>query len=394
MVRRKLKVGLLWHSASSGNLGVGALTVANMALARQAAQDLGLDCEFLILGMRDGISTYVQPEEAGTFVLSTKTLLSPTGFFREVGRQDVILDIGGGDSFTDIYSNLRYVYVWLTKMQTVARGVPLLLSPQTIGPFTRNPHTPLARIALEKAYSVVVRDIPSYELMRRLAPKARTIQSTDVAFALPFEDRSGQRGGARLRVGVNVSGLLMGDAEQKQNRFGLSFDYAELTRRFVADMLSRGDVDVHLITHATADYRADDDGWAVDEIAKEFPQAIRVPDFAGPSEAKSYISSLDFLTAARMHACIGAFSAGTPVVPLAYSRKFRGVFGQLNYDWYVDTQGRNTDEALAFLQEAFARRHELAKAEAAGMSLVAPLLNAYSDELRRLFSEVAVKAGA
>src|SRR3546814_6619812 len=32
---RKLKIGLLWHSGKSGNLGVGALTMANMAIARQ-----------------------------------------------------------------------------------------------------------------------------------------------------------------------------------------------------------------------------------------------------------------------------------------------------------------------------------------------------------------------
>lgn len=391
MPRRKLKVGLLWHSATSGNLGVGALTVANMALVRRVAAELDLECDFQILGMRDGITTYVQPEEAGTFVLNTKNLLSPSGYFREVGRYDVVLDIGGGDSFTDIYSNLRFVYVWLTKMMTVWRGVPLLLSPQTIGPFTRNPHTPLASWALSKSYSVVVRDIPSYELMQKLAPKARTIQSTDVAFALPFEDRSAERGGKRLRVGVNVSGLLLGEIERGTNRFNLSFDYAELTRRFIADLLARGDTDVHLFTHATADYRSDDDGWAVDQLASEFPQAIRVPDFAGPSEAKSFISSLDFVTAARMHACIGAFSAGTPVVPIAYSRKFRGVFGQLNYGWYVDTEGRTTDEALAFMHEGLARRAELAKAEAEGMRQVTPLLSAYLDELRRLFSEVAAK---
>lgn len=289
MARRTLKVGLLWHSASSGNLGVGALTVANMALVRAAAQELDLDCEFVILGMRDGISTYVTPEEAGTFVLSTRSLLSPAGFLSAVGNFDCVLDIGGGDSFTDIYSNLRYVYVWLTKAMAIARRRPLLLCPQTVGPFTKTPHTQLARFALEKAYSVVVRDVPSFELVRRLAPRSHIVQSTDVAFALPFEDRSAERGRGPLRVGVNVSGLLLGDAEAGQNRFGLSFDYAELTRRFIGDLQAREDVEIHLLAHATADYRADDDGWAVDKMAQEFPRAIRVPDFPGPSEAKSYI---------------------------------------------------------------------------------------------------------
>lgn len=389
MARADLKVGLLWHSASSGNLGVAALTVANMAIARQAAQDVGVNCHFVILGMRDGISTYISPEDADVFVLNTRSLVSPGGFFREVGKLDCVLDIGGGDSFTDIYSNLRYVYISLTKAMTHLRRKPLLLSPQTIGPFSKPLHTAVAKWSLRQSDTIIARDIPSFELASRMAPRAKVIQSTDVAFALPFHDRSGERNGPRVRVGVNVSGLLLGDAEQGQNRFGLSFNYAELTRRFVAELSERPEVEVHLLAHATADYRADDDGWAVDQIAAEFPNAIRAPDFPGPSEAKSYISSLDFLTAARMHACIGAFSSLTPVAPVAYSRKFRGVFGQLNYPWYVDTQGMDTDQALAFLLDCLGRRQELGAAAAAGMQQVGPLLSAYSAELRRLFADVA-----
>ncbi|MBL8770977.1 MAG: polysaccharide pyruvyl transferase family protein [Phenylobacterium sp.] len=392
MARAKLKVGLLWHSASSGNLGVAALTVANMAIAKQAAKDVGVECEFVILGMRDGICSYVRPEEAEVFILNTRSLLGPGGFLREVGRLDCVLDIGGGDSFTDIYSDLRYAYISLTKGMTHLRGVPLLLSPQTIGPFTKPLHTAFARWSLKRSHPVVARDIPSYELARKLAPRAKVVQSTDVAFALPFDDRGRERNGAKLRVGVNVSGLLSSWDEQGQNHFGLSFHYGDLTRRFLAELSRRPDVEIHLITHATADYHKDDDGWAVDQMAQEFPDAIRVPDFAGPSEAKSYISSLDFLTAARMHACIGAFSALTPVVPVAYSRKFRGVFGQLNYPWYVDTQGRDTDQALAFLLDCLDRRHELGAAAAKGMQQVEPLLSAYSAELRALFSDVAAKA--
>src|SRR3546814_15541517 len=82
---------------------------------------------------------------------------------------------------------------------------------------------------------------------------------------------------------------------------------------FVRGLTARKDLEVHLISHATSnrDVR-DDDGQAADRFAAEFPGTIRVPDFAGPCEAKSYISSLDYLVAGRMHACIAAFSSGTP----------------------------------------------------------------------------------
>ena len=123
---------------NSGNLGVGALTVANMAIARAVATDMGLTPRFTIIGMRDDGAVYVSPAEADVFVMTTRTLLDPSGALRVIGDQDCILDIGAGDSFADIYGLRRFMFLWLTKMQAVAARTPLVLSPQTIGPFTRS----------------------------------------------------------------------------------------------------------------------------------------------------------------------------------------------------------------------------------------------------------------
>src|SRR3546814_11522161 len=103
-------------------------------------------------------------------------------------------------------------------------------------------------------------------------PYTTLFRSVDVAFALPFADRSAERGGARLRVGVNVSGLLLGEAESGRNRFGLEVHYGELMRAFVRGLTARKDVEVHLISHATSnrDVR-DDDGQESDRFAAEFP---------------------------------------------------------------------------------------------------------------------------
>ncbi|HZZ69126.1 MAG TPA: polysaccharide pyruvyl transferase family protein [Phenylobacterium sp.] len=386
--RRPIRIGLLWHSTNSGNLGVGALTLANMAIARDVAVEMGLDPKFMIFGMSDTGASYVPRELADIFPIVARSMLSPGGYWKAIGQQDVVLDIGAGDSFADIYSLLRFAYLWLTKVVATVRRKPLLLSPQTIGPFTKPLYRLAARIALRGAAAVVVRDQPSFDAMKSLAPKVRTIQSTDVAFALPFEDRSTAKNGPRIRVGINASGLLFGDAVTGRNRFALSFDYAELMRRFIADLLARGDVDVHLFAHVVSDDPVDDDRSAIDRLKAEFPAVTRTPDFAGPSEAKAFISSLDFMVSGRMHACIGALSALTAVVPIAYSRKFRGVFGMLQYPWLVDTQGSDTDRALAYLNAAVDRRAELGADAAAGMKRVQPLLDNYRAELRSLFAGV------
>lgn len=384
-----LKIGLLWHSANSGNLGVGALTIANMAIARQVAAELGLTPQFTIIGMRDAGPAYVSPAEADVFTIDTKALLNPAGCWSRIGAQDCVLDIGAGDSFAEIYGLKRFLFLWLTKVQALAQRTPLLLSPQTIGPFTKAPYTTLARMALNRADAVVARDQASLDALRRLAPKASGVLAADVAFALPYEDRRALRGGDKIRVGVNVSGLLFNEATSGRNQFGLEVDYAVLMRRFLASLAARPEVETHLVAHAidgAGGGGLDDDNRIADLLADEFPNAVRVPTFSTPSDVKSYISGLDFLVAGRMHACIAAFSAGVPVVPIAYSRKFSGLFGMLGYEWMTPVRGMDAGRAHDFLLECLDRREDLARATEVGMAKAVGLLEAYRAQLRLLFT--------
>lgn len=391
---RDLRIGLLWHSLNSGNLGVGALTLANMAIARSVAEAQGYRPHFVVMGMRDSEPPSDDFRGIDNYPIDTRTMLSPKGFWREAGRVDCVLDIGAGDSFAEIYGPKRFAFMWLSKWLIARRGVPLLLSPQTIGPFTKPAYRRLAAVVMRGAAAVVARDEQSLAAARAIAPGANVLLSADVAFELPFVDRSAERAtrGRQklLRVGINASGLLFHEAETGQNRFGLSMDYAKFTRALITAVQARGDAEVHLITHATSDRDpTDDDRALADRLAAEFPDTIRAPDFAGPSQAKSYISSLDFLVAGRMHACIGAFSAGTPVVPVAYSRKFDGLFGMLGYDRMLPVRGYDDTGAVAFVLDALDRRAELAATAARGMEKVTGLLANYRAALRDLFARTA-----
>lgn len=389
MTRSDINIGLLWHSASSGNLGVGALTIANMAIIRAVAHDLGLTPRFTIIGMRDGAATYVSEDEAAIFEIDARALLDPRRCLAVIQAQDCILDIGAGDSFTDIYGSKRYAFLWLTKAMAIATRTPLMFSPQTIGPFSRQPHSALAGFAMRHAAVVMTRDEPSVVATRKLAPKARCVRSTDVAFALPFEDRSAQRG-RTLRAGVNVSGLLFNDALNGRNRFGLDVEYAELMRSVIGRLQGAG-AEVCLISHVTTDDPEDDDGRVADYLASEYPGTVRVPNFSSPVEAKSYISGLDFLVSARMHACIAALSSGTPVVPIAYSRKFQGLFGAISYPWTVDVKGRTTLDAVEFVMSSFERRAELAADCAQSMSRIEALHDNYRAELRPFLAHAVAR---
>ncbi|MFL5297724.1 MAG: polysaccharide pyruvyl transferase family protein [Phenylobacterium sp.] len=359
-----------------------------MAIVREVAAEIGVTPEFEIVGMRDDGVAYLKPDEAEIFAVNTLSLLNPWGSWAALGRSDIVLDIGAGDSFAEIYGLKRFLFLWATKVIALAWRRPLLLSPQTIGPFTRTPYRQLARVVLERARGVVVRDRESLSALEALAPKARATLSVDVALRLPYDDRSHERGGERIRVGVNVSGLLFSEAERGTNHFGLSANYARFTTRFIDELVKRPDVEVHLVPHVIADDdHPDNDSRLANRLHRQFPQTVRAPDFVGPCEAKSYISSLDFLVGARMHACIAAYSSGVPVVPVAYSRKFSGLFGLLEYDWLVPVKGMSDDEALAFTLDCLEKRDKLAAGASRGMDTVAELLRPYRAELATLMSE-------
>ncbi len=386
----RLDIGLLWHSDRSGNLGVGALTVGNIALVRGVAAELGIDPRFVILGFNDVGTPYVNDPDVEFAPIGTKSLPAVVG---RLGRLDCILDIGGGDSFTDIYPLKRYAWIVASKAAAVAQRVPLVFSPQTIGPFqgdtpAKRALNAVARWSLRRARAVVVRDARSAEAVRALVPGVEPVYAVDVAFALTYTPPPPREGPPR--IGVNVSGLLWNGGHTGKGEFALGYDYRALMTGVIEALLARGDVQVELIAHVNDKLqRHEDDGAVADGLAARWPALVRVPDFASPSAAKSHIAGLDALVAARMHACIAAFSSGVPVVPISYSRKFEGLFGSLNYTRLVPYTGMGTVAALAFVLAALDDRAILKTEVAAGLTRVEARLDAYRDVLRKLFRSLA-----
>lgn len=386
-MQNQLDVGLLWHSDNSGNLGVGALTVGNMALAGQAAREAGVGLRFHLFKAGDSGPSYITDGIASRHAINGRYTASPNGLWRDLKRMDAVLDISAGDSFTDIYPNKRFFYQALTKWMVYRAGVPLILSPQTIGPFSRQPHSRVAARILRRATAVFARDRQSEEAARRLAPDATIIPTIDVAFALPFTRPAH---GDRPQFGVNVSGLLYSHGYTGKNEFGLEIDYREFTHRLIEAVLARGDTDVVLFKHVYAPHLpADDDARAARILHERYPATILGPDFSTPSDAKSFASGLDFLVAGRMHASIAAFSAGTPVVPFSYSRKFEGLYGALGYQRLIPSRGMSLEDALARTLDAYTNRAAVAAEVAAGNARATELLDNYTTRLAQIFRSIS-----
>ena len=377
-----LTIGLLWHSATSDNLGVGALTVAQIAIIEALAEARGIPVRFVILGWRDPRPAYVTQSNVSRADLRTRDLVRPGGLWRAVRGCDIVLDISAGDSFADIYGSQRFLKNIASKAVVLAARRPLILSPQTIGPFKASWARWLAFAAMRRAAARFARDQISIDILSKAGFSAPVDLASDVALKLPF-DRPAPRYDGITRIGLNVSGLLMNGGYTRSNMFGLTADYPALIRRLVEAFAAREGCELHLIAHVISDrFQVEDDYRACKALAESVSgRVVLAPRFETPSEAKSYIAGMDFFMGARMHACIAALSSGVPVVPMAYSRKFAGLFGALGYDHTVDCTLETAEVIEAKIMDAFENRVALAEEVRTAFALGLERLSAYETAL-------------
>lgn len=368
----KFQVGIIWANPYNRNLGVAALAYSALALLYDVVEEHGLPAEFSFFGSeRDGWDEITVNDKLIRFKnirgmdfyhwkSRIKMLLFPRKHqVAEINSITFAFDIAEGDSFTDIYGDVRFRKICNSKYYFGRRVKKQVLLPQTIGPFNRSENEKAAFKAMGYADMVISRDSQSFRYTAGKLPADRIAESIDVAFYLPYS-RTDFEGG-KTHVGVNISGLLWNGGYTRNNQFGMKTDYKKLMLGILQYFNEQEDIQLHLVSHVIPEHQPVEDDYEAARVLQEaFPRAILAPRFDTPIAAKSYISGLDFFTGARMHACIAAFSTGVPVFPLAYSRKFNGLFIEtLQYQWLGDCVNTNEDTVLEGLKEAYYKRQGL-----------------------------------
>ncbi len=386
---RPIHAGLLWHSVNSVNLGIGALTESHISILERAARDAGLDIRFTVIGWRDPEPAYISRPNLTVVGLRARDLVKPAGLFAAVRKCDLVLDISAGDSFADIYGVRRFTFNAFAKAVVLAARRPLVLAPQTIGPFERRWARLVARALMRRAQFVVTRDHMTTEFLGSMQLGEKLHEATDVAFCLPFDEPQ-MTDGAPVRIGINVSGLLYNGGYTKNDMFSLAADYRQLVGTLIEQFSGPDKQEVHLIGHVNSRrHEVEDDFRVCESLAARYPGTVLAPRFRTPVEAKSYIAGMDFFCGSRMHACIAAFSAGVPVLPIAYSRKFSGLFGSLDYDCVADCRTQFAAAIASAALAAFENRDALKSAVEEGRVRADRKIAAYEDLLRSVLAAQA-----
>lgn len=309
----------------------------------------------------------------------------------EFRKARLVFNLGQGDSFSDIYGKRRFRQTDLCNRLAAAHKLPFIFLPQTIGPFEDPDISVQAGRSLGAAEYVMCRDASSLDCCRQLAPASSCGEFIDMAFLLPYEKVQLPQGG--IHVGLNVSALLWNGGYDARNQFGLKCDYRALVRAIIEYFKGIDGVCLHLVPHVIVPgNEIENDAVLCKALQSEFscPNVVAAPAFSSASQAKSYIAATDFFMGARMHSTIAAFSAGVPVVPMSYSRKFTGMFGQsLQYPHVLDMNRLDMEAAMNHITDCFSRRQELKSLESDILSTVVDArLAAMKDTLKTIISEI------
>ena len=310
---------------------------------------------------------------------------------KEMSDATAVLDITHGDSFSDIYGKEWFIQTNLVKTFMVYSKVPFILMPQTYGPFSTTWAKKWAKHVIKKAAKVYTRDMMSYEYLTSLGVSKNLVNTLDLAFALPY--KADKQQSKKIKIGINVSGLLWDDCVAQKNNFGLTADYCKYCRKIIDYLLGEESYEVHLIPHVLCDFREgkeffENDSKAIRILMDEFPNCIFPNDFKTALDVKNYIANMDLLIAARMHASIAAYSSGVPVIPFAYSRKFEGVYNDLKYPYIINGRELSTEEAVLKTINYITIKDKLIELEIPGRNKLSELQSMFLDDFSKTLKKV------
>ncbi len=265
-----------------------------------------------------------------------------------LSRAHAALDVSGGDSFCDLYGPRVFHANTAVKHMLLEHGVPLILLPQTYGPFHSPPHRDIARTIVRQASLAWARDNRSFQILKDLLGEhfdpQRHLSGVDLAFGLePIEPWSIPPTLAdwlthrtRPLIGFNISGLIYNDPHGMIHRYGFKADYRQAVIQLLRLFLTQTDCNILLIPHVlTADHCIESDKDAnlavLTALGRDASwRILPLHGGYGPAEAKWIISHTDWFCGTRMHSTIAALSSAVPTAAISYSIKTAGVFESCN----------------------------------------------------------------
>lgn len=276
----------------------------------------------------------------------------------------------GGHHLTDTYFPAK-MGMLLELYYCSRMSAPVVLFSQTIGPLQREPYRSLTRLILNRINLVTVRDEKSHDVLKKLnLSNTQTYFTADAAFAMPHEPPRELpitlRGGEAVPIVnetkapvVTISVRQVGEFYSKKKQREYIHSISEL-----ADyLIDKQNAKVVFISTCTsiAGYEKDDRLIAhkvVDRINRSNVSILHGE--YSPYELVDIYAQADLHVGTRMHSCILAAKAGTPIVGIEYQFKVAELLNQFGMQEYgIDVSNISPQPLIDIVNKAFRNKDQL-----------------------------------
>ncbi|PIE64986.1 MAG: hypothetical protein CSA26_05725 [Desulfobacterales bacterium] len=388
-----MDISIFGAAPDTGNMGVSALcyaTLYNLSLCEPEIRYTvfdhvkGSSTETITISDRKELSfTRMGAVNSRRFYRLDNLLLirflsilgiKENSILKTIISSDAVLDISGGDSFSDIYGIRRFNTIILPKKIALENNCPLVLLPQTYGPFNSRKAFNVASKIVKGARLAWARDWRSFQVLKKLLGSSfdpgKHKCGVDVAFGLPAVKP--QRVDKQLAsfldsdkecIGINISGLIYNNPAMAKKDFNFIANYNKVVFSLIRYFLKETECNICLVSHVitpVGHFESDLDAcMKVFEAlsAQEKKRVHVVQAFDNPCEVKWVIGQLDWFCGTRMHAAIAALSSGVPTAAISYSPKTIGVFESCGQGEHVaDPVSSNDDQVVEMLWNSWLKR--------------------------------------
>ncbi len=267
--------------------------------------------------------------------------------------------INGGDGFSDIYGTETFESRLFDTNLAIKEKIPLILLPQTLGPFNSTKNYQKALQILTYAQDIFVRDLKFAKILTKRGIDFELAR--DLSYYMkpqPFDIKI-----PKNAVGINVSGLCY--SNQFRDLSGKFKNYPVLIERIIHHFQKK-QLPIYLISHSY-NYKhpelTNDDLLACREVYEKLQDknnVVFVDKELNSPQTKFLISQFEFFIGTRMHSNFAAIFTKTPVFGLAYSYKYEGAFNSIglknSYELVTDIQLTDIENILDKLNTEYLRR--------------------------------------
>ncbi|MDH6116443.1 colanic acid/amylovoran biosynthesis protein [Kitasatospora sp. GAS204A] len=275
---------------------------------------------------------------------------------RALGAADLVLGVGGGhfNGRADLPSDLSIFFLVLPLWLARRFRVPVILAPQSFGPFPTRAQRLMVRHALASCHRVVAREsISVHRLAEVGVPGTNVVRGVDSAFA--FRGRSRRDWRTALAIGPATPLVLVTARQFLLSEAQHGYERAMATA--ITHLLDRGCA-VVLAPQVTCAYQDDDDRIVNARIAAlAADPRLRVLDDGelDHHEIFALYQAADFILGTRFHSVIFGLIAQVPCAAIEYDHKTRGIMADLSLEhWVLPMAEADPDALIALLDRLLA----------------------------------------